>query len=199
MAWQGWSRRSLSLLLIVSLAFNIGVGVTFGVMAYYRKLTPHRQPHRPGERPGRFDPLKALNLSPEQEAQMKAGREKMIERVHELRRAVKEGHRILADLMVGPEPDREAIEKQLTEIAAARQQLDRRVVEHFLNAREFLDPDQQEAFNRMIRRAFSHGGPGGRGLGGHHGAGKGRGYGRKGKFRKDPERYEANEPKEKEE
>ena len=195
MAWRGWSRKSLSLLLIVSLAFNIGVGVTFGVMAY-RNLTTPRRPHRPGDGPGRFHSLKELNLTPEQESQMKAAREKMIGRAHELRRAVKEEHKVLTDLMAAPEPDREAIEEQLSKIAVVRQQLDRHVVEHFLDVRGFLDPDQQEAFNKTIRRAFSRGGPGARGLGGHHGPGKGRGHGREGRFRKDTKRFDPNKQKE---
>ena len=198
MAWQGWSRKSLSLLLIVSLAFNIGVGVTFGVMAY-RNLTTPRKPHRPGDGPGRCDSLEDLKLSPEQEAQMKAAREKMIERVHELRRAVKEEQKVLTDLMTAPEPDGEAIEEQLGRIAAARQQLDRHVVEHFLEVRKLLNPNQQEAFNKTIRRAFSRGGPGARGLGGHHGLGKGRGRGGKGRFRKDLERFDPEKQKETEE
>ena len=198
MAWQGWSRKSLSLLLIVSLAFNVGVGVTFGVMTY-RNLTTSRKPDQPGHRPGRFHLLEDLRLSPEQESQMKAARAKMFERVHELRRAVREEHRVLTNLMAAPEPNREAIEEQVSKIAAVRQQLDRHVVEHFLDVREFLDPDQQVAFNKTIRRAFSRGGPGGRGLGGHHGPGKGRGHGREGRFRKSTEGFDPNKPKETEE
>jgi Spy/CpxP family protein refolding chaperone len=123
----------------------------------------------------------------------------MIKRVHELRRAVKAEHRVLTDLMAAPEPDREAIEEQLGRIAAVRQELDRHVVEHFLDVREFLDPDQRGAFNKTIRRAFSHGGPGGRGLGGHHGSGKGRGRGREGRLWKNTERFEVNRQKETEE
>ncbi len=198
MAWRGWSRKSLSLLLIVSLAFNIGVGVTFGVMAY-RNLTTPRRPHGPGDGPGRFHSLRDLELSPEQETQMKAAREKMIERVHELRRAVREENRVLTELMTAPEPDREAIAGQVGRITAARQQMDRHVVEHFLDVRGLLDPDQQEAFNKTIRRAFSRGGPGARGLGGHHGPGKGRGHGREGRFRKNTELFDPNKQKETEE
>jgi hypothetical protein len=58
--------------------------------------------------------------------------------------------------------------------------MDRRVVEHFLDSKSFLEPPQHERFNKMIRRAFSRGGPGGMGRDGHRGPRGGRGHGRRG-------------------
>ena len=183
MSWQGWNRRSLSLLLIASLAFNIGVGATFGALAY-RKYSASDILGQPRDRrggPGRFGALGRLNLTPDQETQMTEAREKMIELVRELRQELKQENRVLTELMVAPEPDREAITAQLSRVASLREQMDRYVVEHFLNTKQLLAPEQHEAFNEMIRRAFARGGPGGGGHGGPRGPHKGPGRGRRGR------------------
>ena len=180
MAWRGWSRRSLSTLLIASLAFNVGVGVTFGVQAYHKYAAPDR-PDGPWPGRGRgYGPrgmhgLEKLNLTPEQQAHMEAARDGFFEQIRELRRAVREQHDVLTSLMSAAEPDRQAIELELSEIARLRGQMDRHVVEHFLDVKQILEPEQHEAFNEMIHRAFSRGGRGHGPFGGHHGRHKGRG------------------------
>jgi hypothetical protein len=104
----------------------------------------------------------------------------MMEFVHQIRQDLDGEIDVLTQLMAADEPDREAIAAQVGKIASLREQMDIRVVEHFLIVRPMLDPDQQETLNRMIRRAFSRGGPGRGGLGGPHGPRKGPGHGRRG-------------------
>ena len=188
MAWQGWSRKSLSLLLIGSLAFNVGVGVTFGVQAYDRFAARERPDDgRPGRGPGRGARgprgprgLEMLNLTPEQKVQTDAARESFFEQVSGLRRQVREQHEALTGLMRAAEPDREAIAAQIGEISRLREQMDWRVVEHFLNVKRLLEPAQHEAFNDMIGRAFSRGGPGYGQFGGRRGHHKRMEKGRRG-------------------
>jgi Spy/CpxP family protein refolding chaperone len=180
MSWQGWNRRSLSLLLIASLAFNVGVGATFGALAYKKHSASDVRGDRRGG-PGRFGALERLNLTPDQETQITEAREKMIELVRELRQELKQENRVLTELMVAPEPDREAITVQLSRVASLREQMDRHVVEHFLNTKQLLAPDQHEAFNEMICRAFSRGGPGRGGHGGPRGLHDRPGRGRRGR------------------
>ena len=59
MAREGWNRKSLSWLLIASLAFNTGVGVAFGVLTYRKHAAPSEPNERKGhwERRGRGGPL----------------------------------------------------------------------------------------------------------------------------------------------
>lgn len=184
MSSAGLNRKAVWLALIASLAFNAGVGTTFGVRTYrkYRSPCPQRdhQPCRDG--PCRFGSLGMLDLTPEQHAQMKAARGKMMESGCEVRHEVREQIEVLTELMAASDPDREAIAAQVSKIARLREQLDRRMVEHFLDAKHMLDPDQQGAFNELIRRAFSRGGPGRAGHGGPCGHGKGPGRGRRGSF-----------------
>jgi Spy/CpxP family protein refolding chaperone len=172
------------LLLIASLAFNVGVGATFGALAYRKHSTPSmrgdRKEHRGG--PGRLGVLKRLNLTPDQEMQITEARGKMIELVRELRHELKQENRVLTELMVAPEPDREAITVQLSRVTSLREKMDRHVVEHFLNTKQLLAPDQHEAFNEMIHRAFSHGGPGRGGHGGPRGPHDRPGRGRRGRL-----------------
>ena len=181
MAWRGWSRKSLSLLLIASLAFIVGVGVTSGVQAYSKYATPDR-PDGPRRGRGHRGPgcIEKLNLTPEQQAQMDAARDSFFERVGELRREIRAQHDVLTDLMSPAEPDREAIAVQIDEISLLRAEMDRSVVEHFLDVKQLLDPEQHEAFNDMIHRAFSRGGPGHGPFGGHRGRHKGPGHERRG-------------------
>jgi Spy/CpxP family protein refolding chaperone len=171
--------------LIASLAFNVGVGVTFGVQAYHKYATPDR-PDAPrrgrglGHGPRRMHGLEKLNLTPEQQAHMEAARDSFFVRVRELRRTVREQHEALTELMSPAEPDREAIAVQIDEISRLRAEMDWSVVEHFLDMKQLLDPEQHEAFNDMIHRAFSRGGPGHGPFGGHGGRHKGPGHKRRG-------------------
>lgn len=176
------SLRLVWLILIASLAFNAGVGVAFGVLTFRKYATPSERGQR-RDGPGRLQSLDRLNLTPDQEVTTASAREEMTGRVHELRQGLKDEHAVLTDLMTAPELDREAIATQLSTIASSRERVDRCVVEHFLRIKELLEPDQQEAFNEMIRRAFSCGGPGRGGFGGLRGHHKGPGRGRRGTFR----------------
>ena len=123
MSREGWSRTSLWLILIASLAFNAGVGVTFGVLTYRQYATPRdseRGPRERGKEPGECGRgrclarlIEKLDLTPEQAAQVGAAEEKMREGIHELRRELKKEDQALAELMSAPQPDREAVTAQL--------------------------------------------------------------------------------------
>lgn len=201
MAWRGWSRKSLSLLLIASLAFNVGVGVTFGVQAYSKYAAPDRPdgPRRgrgPGHGPRGMRGLEKLNLTPEQKAQTDAARNSFFERVRELRREIRAQNDVLTNLMSPAVPNREAIAAQIGEISRLRAQMDRDVVEHFLNVKQLLDPSQHEAFNDMIQRAFSRGGPGHGPFGGPRGRHKGPGHGKRGALHQGDEQGHEHKHKE---
>ena len=179
MLTTGRRRNWLTLLLIASLAFNVGVVATFGVMTYRKRAEPPDHGPR-GQGHGRPDICKMLDLTEEQDAQMQASRRAMREEVRELRREIREENLALTDLIGALEPDRELIAAQLGKIASLREQMDRRVVEHFLDSKSFLEPAQHEMFNKMVRRAFSRGGPGGMGRDGHRGPRGSRGRGMRG-------------------
>lgn len=161
-------RNGFWLVLIVSLAFNAGFGTTFGVRAFR-----HHSGH--GGNGGRSSMQRLrekLNLTPEQEARMDAAKDVLLQQIDELRRELDAETEALAELVTTSVTDRAAIAQQLDSVASLRQQIQRGVVEHFLELKEFLRPDQREVFDEVIRRhIFSHPGHGHRGLGGAHGAG----------------------------
>lgn len=158
-----WNRKFVWMILIASLAFNAGVGVTFGVRTY-RKHVASRWwgDHKPPEdcKHGRSDFLRDLGLSAGQEELMQAARAEMFEDLHGLRSELSQKRQALTDLMTVAEPDMEGIAAQLNEIALLRERMDQRVVNHFLYMRQQLEPDQLEVMDEMIRRTFSRGGPG---------------------------------------
>jgi Spy/CpxP family protein refolding chaperone len=192
MSREGWSRTSLWLILIASLAFNAGVGVTFGVLAYRQYAAPRDSERGPRERekePGERGRgrclarlIEKLDLTPEQAAQLETAEEKMRQGIRELRRESRKENEALAELMSAPDPDREAIAAQLASIASLRGTMQEQVVEHYLDMKKLLGPDQQEELNKMIRRVFSRGGPGGGGPSGPRGPHHRSGCGKRGPF-----------------
>jgi Spy/CpxP family protein refolding chaperone len=173
-------RKTLWLILLASLAFNAGVGATFGVRAYQHVREPDRPRH--GRKGCKL--TEELGLTPEQEQTVDAARTELMDALRELRGRLREHHDKLADLMAANEPDREAIAEQISKIASLHEDKQHQLVEHFLDIKQLLEPDQQEKFNADIHRAMSrhghrHGGHGGRR---HHGRG---GHGPKGRFHGD--------------
>ncbi|MFQ5805435.1 MAG: Spy/CpxP family protein refolding chaperone [Phycisphaerae bacterium] len=160
-------RNGFWLLLIISLAFNAGFGTTFGVRTYRHYCRGGG--HGGGTSLGSLH--EKLNLTPEQEARMNAAREELLQEVDELRRELSVETEALAELVTAPEPDRAAIAAQLGNVASLREQIQQRVVEHFLELKRLLGPDQREGFDEIIRRhIFRHGGHGGHGHGSLTGA-----------------------------
>jgi hypothetical protein len=68
----------------------------------------------------------------------------------------------LADLLTVPEVDMDAVTAQADAIAAVRNEIQWRMLEHLLSIREMLEPDQLESFKEFADRVLSHHGPGGR-------------------------------------
>lgn len=163
MSMEFWNRKRVWMILIASLAFNAGVGVTFGVRTYRKHVASRWQDdHEPTKdcKHGRPDFLHDLALTAGQEELMHAARTKMFEEVHGLRSELGRKRQALTELMTVAVPDSEGIAAQLNEIARLRERIDRRVVDHFLYMRQQLEPAQLEVMDEMIRRTFSRGGPG---------------------------------------
>ena len=192
------NRRWLVLVCVASLAFNAGVGATVGVRTYRRLVGPGRefqgkpQGESPGEARGwgrrgdrgargeygrgqRESRLhQALGLSQDQAESLRLARKTMFENVGALRGVLRDENRALSDLIAAPKPDRVAIDAQLGRIASLRAEIDLRVVEHFLGIKEILEPEQHEAFNEVVHRAFNRdfsAGHGSRGRSGIRGRG----------------------------
>ena len=174
-----WLRqRTLWLVLIASLAFNAGVGMTYGVRAFRdpcpvdqrlvrdpgpgRKDTDpregrHGQRHHSGRRGERYRGLhdrilRSFNLAPDVEKKLRDSRDKLFEEVGEMREQLAIESEVLADFLAAPEPSREAITDQLRAIECVRVQIQEAVIDHFLEVRAELKPEQRQTFMQMIHK-----------------------------------------------
>ena len=161
-------RNGLWLLVLVSLAFNVGFGTTFGVRTYRHYCRAGGD----GNGNARRSLQEALNLSPEQTAQMDDARAKLLLQVDELRQQLSVEREALAELVTAGEPDSAAMATQLDSVASLRREIQRRVLEHLLEMKKLLRPEQREAFDEVIRRhIFPRNGHGHASTSGAHGSG----------------------------
>jgi|GEM_PF-795217 len=153
--------NGLLLLLIVSLAFNAGFGTTFGVRTYRE----HCRCLGHGQGVCVQNLHEKLNLTPEQEAQMNAAREKLFEQVDELWRELTAEREALAEFLATAEPDRASISTRLDKITSLQQRLQWCAVNHLLEKKNLLTPEQRVTFNETIRsRVCPRGGHGPEGI-----------------------------------
>ena len=145
-----------TLLLIISLAFNFGVCIALAV----QQQQPHEQgkPRWSRDRHDRDWLAKRLNLSEEQAAAADASRDKLFKELHELGKQVGAESDVLADLLVAPEPDANAVAAQVEKIADLRSEIQWKMIEHFRGVRQLLEPEQLQTFKEVVRRCVS--GPG---------------------------------------
>lgn len=157
---------TLCLVLLVSLAFNAGVGATAGVKAYQ---------HYRGEgkgHPGRVHQtwLAQLDLPEDEIEEIKAAEQAFMETIRELRTELRQENETLVDLLTADETDRDAVAVQLAVVSALKATVQQEVVEHFLDLRDRLtDPDQRDMLSRRMLRVFSRGQRGPARFDGQHG------------------------------
>ena len=146
-----------TLLLIISLAFNVGACLAVAVQAHGEQ--PPRSKRGDGKRHcgGLAD---KLGLSPEQEAIISTAREALFEALRELKQRLHAESDVLADLLTACEVDMEAVSDQVERVATVRNEIQWRMVRHLLSVREVLAPDQLESFEDFAGRVLSRSGHG---------------------------------------
>ncbi len=164
----------LWLLLIVSLAFNMGFGSTLAVQKA-RQLCGGRcggagmepalcQSHL-------FD---SIDLSPEQNQQFAAAQDALMADVATFREECAVERAKLGKLLTAHTPDPDTIHAQLDRISALQRRVQGRVVEHLLSQRRQLTPEQRIQYDELINQRICP--CGGTGTGQPcevHGAGRG--------------------------
>jgi Spy/CpxP family protein refolding chaperone len=141
-------------LLVVSLAFN----VTFVATFVLRQWQHHRGEEGHEEFSGLRDLHNQLRLTEEQQEQMRQSKESLLRQVEKLQGDLATERQVLAELLTAPEPDQDAIALQLDRIADIQRLVQRAVIDHLLEERALLRPEQRETFNEIIlRRVFPHG------------------------------------------
>jgi Spy/CpxP family protein refolding chaperone len=115
-----------------------------------------------------------LGLSDEQAAQWKSLREKFQTNLARLRPALQAKRVELVQLVAAPEPDRARIDAVAAEIQALQAELQKECIQHLLDEKKILNPEQQRKFLETIRARLldsesHHGTNVGPLEGGHHG------------------------------
>jgi Spy/CpxP family protein refolding chaperone len=122
-----------------------------------------------------------LDLSAQQQAQFRSINEALITEIDALREELREARIALAQLLGEARLDPQALTGQLDAISATQREAQELVVDHLLQEKRLLRPDQVEAFNEVIKSRVCPGygmGRGGQGRG--MGQGRGQGLGPRG-------------------
>jgi len=147
MQWIKSPKHRLWSLLIVSMAFNIGFA---GTCAVRRCAGFCRGLHDDGA--SNLSSLHGqLNLTSSQSQKIRVSKEELLRQLDEVNRAVNIEQSTLGDLLASREIDRKAIGLQLDTITSLQRQAQQAVVDHLLEEREVLTPDQKPVFIRTIR------------------------------------------------
>jgi len=168
-------------LLIISLAFNVGFGATFGFRNYQAAIKTPTDSRNIGR--GTMSMVFAhdeLDLSPEQEKQIQQINENLLVRINEQRARMASARNTLAELLSQTNLDQESVARQLDLIGEIQRSAQQLVIDHLLQEKQVLRQDQIEVFNRIIRNRVCPGdGSGGFGPGRGRRDGSGGGKGRR--------------------
>lgn len=149
--------KGKTLLLIISLAFNVGACLAVAVKGYGE---PQATPQRGPTHPHRASLSEKLGLSPEQAELLAASREELFAELRPLKHRVHEEASVLAELITAAELDMEAVSVQADRVAAVRNEIHQRMVQHLLSVREVLERDQLEHFKEFASKILSRSGRG---------------------------------------
>jgi len=151
--------KTLALLLVFSLAFNIAF---LAIWARGRRARSHKpapqsqqqQQRRGDERRGRGpgDGLwEKLGVSPEQKQQLDESHSKLRRKTEALRQEARTHREQLYRLLESELPDEAAVLAEQDAIGSIEQQQRRAVIEQMLEMRKILTPEQRQAWLRMMR------------------------------------------------
>jgi len=104
--------------------------------------------------------LDLIKLTEGQKHQVEEIRKDFLPRVAGIRQALRQKRLELNDLLFAEPPDMQAIEGKSMAIAKLQTELEREVIDHILQEKELLSPEQKRLFYEVIGREFEKGGLG---------------------------------------
>lgn len=137
-AWARW-------LLALSLLFNLGFLTAFSVRWACSRVCGQ------AKSAGSCLLFDQLRLEPGQRARAEQEKKRLMQDIRQLQGRLSSEREALMGLLMSPEPDLAAIDRQLARISGAQSAVQRRVVDHFLDERRELTPAQRQAFQEVIR------------------------------------------------
>ena len=104
--------------------------------------------------------LDLIALTNEQKRQVEDIRRDFLPKVEGIRQSLRGNRRQLNELLFAEVPDLKIIEEKSNEISALQAKLEREVIDHILQEKELLSPEQKREFYQVIRSEFDKGGLG---------------------------------------
>jgi len=135
--------RTLSLILVFSLAFNIAF---VGIWAYNRFGE-----ERPAPPPPPRQAWEQIGLDREQQRRMEQSWRALQQQVAPLQARLARERDHLLELMAQADPDEQAIRAARRRMEAAQEQMRQRVMVHMQQTREQLSPEQRRRMFQMMR------------------------------------------------
>jgi Spy/CpxP family protein refolding chaperone len=143
-------KRLLILGLTFSVAINIGV---LGSAGYSRlKICGKERSHQEGEHSPMSFLGKELSLSQSQAREMESLRKALELKMEEIREQLRDKRVQLVNLLMEAEADHEKINIRLNEIESLQTELQKLVIDHLLQEKKILSPEQQKKFFSIISK-----------------------------------------------
>jgi len=143
-------RRLLIFGLTLSVAINVGV---LGSAGYrWLKISCEERPHQEGEHSPMSFLGKELSLSQSQAREMESLRKALEPKMEEIREELRDKRVQLVNLLMEAEADLEKINIQLKEIESLQTELQKLVIDHLLQEKKILSPEQQKKFFSIISK-----------------------------------------------
>jgi len=149
--------KILMILLILSVGFNIGVLATFG-HHWLMKKEFDKWPKESSWHMSKFK--KMLNLSDEQALSLEKDRKILQDTITPIRVELKNKRTELFNLLDTDNIDNVKLDKLIADISALQMAIEKNVIEHSVNVRKNLTPEQQKKFKAFLKKGFermSHG------------------------------------------
>jgi Spy/CpxP family protein refolding chaperone len=104
--------------------------------------------------------LDLIELTPEQKQKAEEIRKDFLPKVEKIRQELRQKRLHLNNFIFAQRPDMQAIEDTSREISDLQMKLEREVIDHILQEKEILTPEQQRDFYEIIKKEFEKGGLG---------------------------------------
>jgi len=104
--------------------------------------------------------LDLIALTDEQKRQVEDIRRDFLPKVEGIRQSLRDNRLKLNDLLFAESPDMTSIAKKSNKISDLQSKLEQEVIDHILQEKELLSPEQKRAFYQVIRNEFEKGGLG---------------------------------------
>lgn len=123
--------------------FSTGLALSAAVCASAQTTEPQVTTPPAAQRPTDGDPIRRLNLSPEQREQIRVIRDQSREQRASVAQRLRESNRALQEVLENDNPEEVVVEQRLKEVAAAQAEVMRMRILSEMKIRRVLTPEQR--------------------------------------------------------